>query len=209
MLRLEVPDRVDHWPGQHYVIRLTAEDGYRAQRAYSISSAPGEPLVEFYIERLPNGEVSGYLADIVAPGDELEVRGPIGGWFVWRDATPAVAIGGGSGAAPIAAMLRHAEATGQTGLLGIAVSARTRALLPYAEDFARAGAVIAITRENDVGATRGPGRINASDLQPLIRAGATYFVCGSAAFAGAISALLLDLGVSTAAIRLESFGPSG
>lgn len=208
-IRVDVPDRINHLPGQHYVIRLTAEDGYRAQRSYSISSAPSDPLVEFYVERLPDGEVSGYLADIVEPGDELEVRGPIGGWFVWRDGTPAIAIGGGSGAAPIAAMLRHAAATGQEHLLSIAVSARTRALLPYADDFARAGALIAITREKQAGAIRAPGRINASDLAPLIRADATYFVCGSAAFSATISGLLLELEVMPDAIRMESFGPSG
>ena len=83
-------DRVDHLPGQHYVVRLTAEDGYTAQRSYSVASAPGDPLVELFVERLDDGEVSTYLADVVEPGDELEVRGPIGGWFVWDGETPAL-----------------------------------------------------------------------------------------------------------------------
>ena len=80
-LRLEVPDRVDHLPGQHYVVRLTAEDGYRVQRSYSLASAPEDPQVELFVERLDDGEVSPFLADVVAPGDQLEVRGPIGLWF--------------------------------------------------------------------------------------------------------------------------------
>ena len=83
VLRLEVPDRIDHLPGQHYVIRLTADDGYVAQRSYSLASPPSDPLLEFYIERLDDGEVSTFLADVVEVGDELDVRGPIGGWFVW------------------------------------------------------------------------------------------------------------------------------
>src|SRR4051794_21408573 len=78
LLRLEVPDRIDHLPGQHYVVRLTAEDGYTAQRSYSVSSAPSDPLLELYVERLDDGEVSIYLADVIEPGDELDIRGPIG-----------------------------------------------------------------------------------------------------------------------------------
>ena len=108
VLRLDVADRVEHLPGQHYVIRLTAEDGYTAQRSYSIASAPADPLVELFVERLDDGEVSGFLADVVQAGDQLEVRGPIGGWFVWRGASPAVGVGGGSGVVPLVAMLRHA-----------------------------------------------------------------------------------------------------
>src|SRR5881398_833817 len=111
-LRLDVADRVDHLPGQHYVIRLTAPDGYRAQRSYSIASGPGDPQVEFFVERLDDGEVSTYLADVVTPGDELEVRGPIGGWFVWDGETPALLVAGGFGVVPFIAMLRHARDLG-------------------------------------------------------------------------------------------------
>ena len=102
-------DRVDHLPGQHYVVRLTAEDGYTAQRSYSVASAPADPLVELFIERLDDGEVSTYLADVVEPGDELEVRGPIGGWFVWDGESPALLVAGGYGVVPFVAMLRHAR----------------------------------------------------------------------------------------------------
>ena len=127
-------DRVDHLPGQHYVVRLTAEDGYTAQRSYSVASAPGDPLVELFVERLDDGEVSRYLADVVEPGDELEVRGPIGGWFVWDGETPALLVAGGSGVVPLVAMLRHARALGREDLLRIAVSSRTLAELPYADE---------------------------------------------------------------------------
>ena len=146
-LRLDVADRVDHVPGQHYVVRLTAEDGYTAQRSYSVASAPGDPLVELFVERLDDGEVSTFLADVVEPGDELEVRGPIGGWFVWDGETPALLLAGGYGVVPFIAMLRHAKALGREDLLRIAVSSRTMAELPYAEELLAAGALIVLTRE--------------------------------------------------------------
>ena len=109
------PTACDHVPGQHYVVRLTAEDGYTAQRSYSIASAPGDPLVELFIERLDDGEVSTFLADVVEPGDELEVRGPIGGWFVWDGETPALLLAGGYGVVPFIAMLRHGRGAGPRG----------------------------------------------------------------------------------------------
>jgi ferredoxin-NADP reductase len=207
-LRLAVPDRVDHWPGQHYVVRLTAEDGYTAQRSYSVASAPSDPLVELYVERIADGEVSPYLADILEVGDELEVRGPIGGWFVWTAESPAVGIAGGSGVVPLVAMLRHAGNVGREELLSLGISSRTLVELPYADELAEAGAMIALTREDVVGG-RAAARITLADLEPLIKPDATYFVCGSAAFAEAASMLLLDLGVRTEMIRVERFGPSG
>lgn len=106
-LRLEVAGRVDHLPGQQYVIRLTAPDGYVAQRSYSVASAPADPLVELFVGRLKDGEVSTYLADVVVAGDRLEVRGPIGGWFTWGGDTPLVGVAGGNGVVPFVAMLRH------------------------------------------------------------------------------------------------------
>ena len=151
VLRLEVPDRVDHWPGQHYVIKLSADDGYTAQRSYSVASDPADPLLEFYVERLDDGEVSGFLADVVEPGDELEIRGPIGGWFVWTAGGPVLGIGGGSGVVPIVSVLRHAQRIGRTDLTRFAVAARTHDELPYADEFAAAGATIALSR-------RGPAR---------------------------------------------------
>jgi ferredoxin-NADP reductase len=205
-LRLEVDDPVVHRAGQHYVVRLRADDGYTASRSYSVASAPSDPLVELFVERLDSGEVSGYLADVVQPGDQLEVRGPIGGWFVWDGQAPALALGGGTGVVPLVAMLRHGRDLGHEGLLGIAVSARSLRELPYAAELTAAGAAVALTRED--AATRPAGRLRAGDLQPLLVDGATSYVCGSAGFAEAASSLLVDLGVPVASIRVERFGPT-
>jgi ferredoxin-NADP reductase len=209
ILRLELPDRPVHIPGQHYVVRLTAEDGYTASRSYSIASSPSDPLIELAVERLEEGEVSGYLADVVEPGDELEVRGPIGGWFIWDATTPAVGVGGGTGVVPFVSMLRHAAEVGRTDLLRLAVSARTTVDLPYADELAAAGALVAITRQPALPPARPTGRLAAADLAPLLTPGATYFVCGSAAFAEAATQLLIGIGVGAPAIRVERFGPSG
>jgi ferredoxin-NADP reductase len=208
LLRLEVPDRIDHLPGQHYVVRLTADDGYVAQRSYSLASPPSDPLVELYAARLDEGEVSTFLADVVEPGDELQVRGPIGGWFVWDATRPALAVGGGTGVVPLVAMLRHARELGRADLLRLAVSGRTPADLPYAEELAEAGAVVAYSR------TPGPdgrpaGRLTAQELMSLLRPDDLAFVCGSAAFAEATSSLLVGLGLPASAVRVERFGPTG
>ncbi len=210
VLRLEVPDRVDHLPGQHYVIRLTAPDGYVAQRSYSVVSAPSDELLELFIERLDDGEVSTYLADVVAVGDDLEVRGPIGGWFVWDGGYRALGVAGGSGVAPFIAMQRHAAHIGRPDLLSLVVSARTRADLPYADELEAYGTVMVLTRE-DMPSGRPRGRMMAGDLQPLLRPPGPerYFVCGSASYAEAASMLLVAAGVPAADIRVERFGPSG
>jgi ferredoxin-NADP reductase len=208
MLRLEVADRVDHLPGQHYAIRLTAEDGYVAQRSYSIASAPSDPLVELYIERLEDGEVSTFLADVVQPGDELEIQGPIGGWFVWRADAPALGLAGGSGVVPLVAMLRHARCVGRPKLLHLVVSGRTFAGLPYASELTAAGATIVLTRE-DSAAGRPSGRMTSADIHPLLEPEQTAFICGSNSFAEAASTLLVAEGIATQMIRIERFGPSG
>jgi ferredoxin-NADP reductase len=211
-LRLDVADRVDHLPGQHYAIRLTAPDGYVAQRSYSIASPPSDPLVEFFVERLDDGEVSTYLADVVLPGDELEVQGPIGGWFVWGADHPAIGIAGGSGVVPFVSMLRHAADLGRRELLRLAVSARTLADLPYRDELRDQGALIALTREDAGEGARSRGRLTTHEVGLLVgdgQGGHTCFVCGSAGFAEAASMLLLDNGVPAAQIRVERFGPSG
>lgn len=207
VLRLAVPSRVDHWPGQHYVIRLTAEDGYTAQRSYSVASAPHDPLLEFYIERLDDGEVSSFLADIVEPGDELEIRGPIGGWFVWSGYQPMIGIGGGSGVVPLISMLRHADHIGRPDLISLAVAARTSAELPYGEELRAAGASIALSREAANG--RPAAHLDSATLARLVPPGGPCYVCGSARFTGAMTALLADVGVDVRRIRVETFGPSG
>jgi ferredoxin-NADP reductase len=206
-LRLDVHDRIDHMPGQHYVVRLTAEDGYTAQRSYSVASAPGDPLVELFVARLDDGEVSTHLADVVEPGDELEVRGPIGGWFVWDGETPALLIAGGTGVVPFVAMLRHARDIGRADLLRIAVSSRTMAQLPYAEELVDAGALIVLTREAH--GIRPAGRLTGAELVPLWEPGQTAYVCGSASFAEAASQLLVGMGWPPSGVRVERFGPSG
>jgi ferredoxin-NADP reductase len=206
-LRLDVLDRIDHMAGQHYVVRLTAEDGYTAQRSYSIASAPSDPLVELFIERLDDGEVSTYLADVVEPGDELEVRGPIGGWFVWDGEKPALLVAGGYGVVPFVAMIRHARELGRLDLLRVAVSSRTLAELPYAEELMDAGALVVLTREAH--GIRPAGRLTAEDLLPLWEPGQTGYVCGSASFAEAASQLLVGMGFPPPQVRVERFGPSG
>src|ERR1700712_2419454 len=208
-LSLDVPDRIDHLPGQHYVVRLRADDGYTAQRSYSVASAPHEPGIEVFVEELEDGEVSGFLAGVVAAGDKLEVRGPIGGWFVWRGTSPALAVGGGSGVVPLVSMLRHAGHVGHPELLKLAVSARTCPELPYAAELLAGGATIALTRGSDPGGNRPTGRLAGADLAPLVSDVDTAFVCGSAGFAEAASTLLVGTGGPATSIRVERFGPTG
>jgi ferredoxin-NADP reductase len=207
ILRLDVPDRIDHLPGQHYVIRLTADDGYVAQRSYSLASPPADPLVEFYVERLDDGEVSTFLADVVEVGDELDVRGPIGGWFVWDAAGPALGLAGGSGAVPFVSMLRHAAVLGRGGLLRLAVSARTRMDLPYPDELIAGGALVALTREAAADG-RAAARLAAAEVAPLVLPDGPCFVCGSASFAEAATDLLVGSGVASDRIRVERFGPT-
>jgi ferredoxin-NADP reductase len=208
-LILDVPDRIDHLPGQHYVVRLRADDGYTAQRSYSVASAPHQPGIEVCVDRLPDGEVSGFLADVVRPGDRLEVRGPIGGWFVWRGSSRALAVGGGSGVVPLVSMLRHAEHVGRLDLLRMAVSGRNFEELPYGSELLAGGAIVALTRGRHPAVTRTAGRLAAADVLPLITSDTTAFVCGSAGFAEGASTLLVDAGLSSHAIRVERFGPTG
>lgn len=206
---LDVPDRIDHLPGQHYVVRLRAEDGYTAQRSYSVASAPHESGIELFVERLEDGEVSGFLADVVRVGDQLEVRGPIGGWFVWRGDVPALAVGGGSGVVPLVSMLRHASHIGRLNLLRMAVSARTYQELPYAAELVAGGAIVALTRGSDSSIGRVAERLSAADLLPLIGTDTRAFVCGSAGFSEAVSMLLVGAGLPAAMIRVERFGATG
>ena len=207
LLRFDVPDRIPHLPGQHCVLRLRAEDGYTAQRSYSLLSAPHEPGVELLMERYEDGEVSGFFADVARVGDEIEMRLPIGGFLVWDGATPAVALGGGTGAVPLVSMIRHARHLGVPGLVRAAVSARTAADVPCLEELEAAGALVATTRERR--GPRGFGRLRAEEVAGLAEGAGVAFVCGSTAFSGGATRLLLDAGVDRHAIRIEQFGPSG
>ncbi len=214
--RLALPVWHPHVPGQHYVVRLTAPDGYRAERSYSVASPPEDAgHVELTVERLDEGEVSTHLHDAVEVGDVLQVRGPFGGWFVWRGDTPALLVGGGSGVVPLVAMLRHARAAGRTAPLRLVVSARTRDDLLFAGEYGPETTVV-LTREARDGrprSGRAPGRLRADDLAPAVAElfalpGATAYVCGSAGFAGAAERLLAEVGAPAGALRVERFGPS-
>lgn len=206
IIRLDVADRVEHLPGQHYVVRLTGEDGYRAQRSYSLTSPPSDPLIEMLVERLPDGEVSGYLADELRVGDSIDVRGPVGGWFVWNGTQPALGVGGGSGVAPLVSMLRHARDVGRTDRLRLVVAARTLDDLPYAEELLEAGATPVLSRQ--AFSNRPAGRVGDDDLRPFLDDVQRAYVCGSASFAEAASQRLVSLGVPSATIRVERFGPT-
>lgn len=206
-LRLDVADRVDHLAGQHYVVRLRAEDGYTAQRSYSVASDPADPLLELLVERLPGGEVSGHLYDVVEPGDVLELRGPLGGWFVWPGGPTAVCVGGGTGVVPLVAMARVAARLGVADRLRVVAVARTWEELPYAEELARSGAFLALTRENRGGRVAAPPYPD--ELEPLAAGAERAYVCGSAGFASYAQRLLEDTGVDPAVLRVEQFGETG
>ncbi|RYI97451.1 MAG: oxidoreductase [Actinomycetales bacterium] len=211
-IRFHVEDRVDHLAGQHYVVRLRAPDGYTAQRSYSIASDPADPLLELMVECLPGGEVSGFLHDVAEVGDVLELRGPIGGWFVWEGDVPAVCIAGGSGVVPVVAMTRVARRLGLQDRLKVVVVARTWDELPYAAELQRYGAFVALTRENIPGPD-GSERVAAppyhDELAPYVAGAERAYVCGSVGFASYATRLLEESGVDTDAIRVEQFGESG
>jgi ferredoxin-NADP reductase len=200
--RLSLPNPQPFMAGQHFVVRLTADDGYTAQRSYSVANPPGDgSSIELTIERLEDGEVSTYLHDELAVGDEVEVRGPIGGWFVWDGASPALLIGGGSGVVPLMSMLRLARATGAVAHL--VVSHRTPDDAIYADELVGDDVTVIYTRVRPV------GRMTVDDLRPRLQPEATVFICGSAPFANAATELVMALDVVADRIRIERFGPTG
>ena len=208
-VRLDIDEPLHHRAGQHVVVRLTAPDGYTAQRSYSIASPPDDGTeFDLTIERLEEGEVSPFLHDVVEPGDELEVRGPIGGWFVWDGDSPALLVGGGSGLVPLMAMLRHARRTGTEKLVRLVVSVRSPDDLYYADELPGPETTIIFTRVAPEDATRPVGRLAVADLG-TIHEEATVYVCGSARFADGASMVLLEAGVPAERIRVERFGPTG
>jgi ferredoxin-NADP reductase len=208
--RLALAAPSPHLAGQHYIVRLTAPDGYTAARSYSVASAPeASNEFELTVERLAEGEVSTFLHDDLKVGDEIEVRGPIGGWFVWPGDTPAILVGGGSGIVPLMAMLRLARRSGHPDLAHLLVSVRTPDDLFYADELAGPDTAIVYTRTAPASSPRPAGRLMAGDLAPLIVGDATAYVCGSSGFADAASHLLVGLGVAAERIRVERFGPSG
>ena len=206
-LRMHVDDRQRHWPGQHYLIRLRAPDDYTAQRSYSVASADSDPLVEFLVERLPDGEVSGFLADVAEVGDVLELRGPIGRWFLWDTETPALCLVGGSGVVPAVAMTRAARQVGRPELIRVVAVGRSPEELPYVDELTKAGATIAYTRYET--GIRAAGPPTTEELTPLLAGTELAFVCGSSRFARFAEGLLLACGLSPQAIRVEQFGATG
>jgi ferredoxin-NADP reductase len=217
-LVLDVPDWRAHRAGQHVDIRLTAEDGYQAERSYSLASPPEEqPAVT--VERLDDGEVSPYLVDEVVVGDRFEVRGPIGGYFVWEangPADPLFLVAGGSGVVPLMAMLRHRAATGSTVATKLLYSSRTIEDVIYRDEIDQLGArndgleiVYTLTRAQPPGWTGHAGRVNRELLQevafPPTQNPAVY-VCGPTSFVEAVAGTLVEMGYEARRIRTERFG---
>jgi ferredoxin-NADP reductase len=219
---LKLPNWTPHRAGQHYDVRLTAADGYQAQRSYSIASAPERSeQVDLTVERIEDGEVSTYLHDVLVVGDQIEVRGPIGGYFVWeaRQGGPLLLIAGGSGVVPLMAMLRHRVAAGAKVAARLLYSSRAPEDVIYrAEldqiDAARSGIDIyhTFTRVQPPGWTGYARRIDAAMLgevaEPLGKR-AQVFICGPTLLVESAANALVQIGFSAPQIRTERFGPSG
>jgi ferredoxin-NADP reductase len=198
-----------HLPGQHYDVRLTAPDGYQAQRSYSIASSPlDRGTVELTIDRLDDGEVSPYFHEVVIEGDQVELRGPFASYFVWRGQSPVLLIGGGSGVVPLMAMLRHRRRTMPDLPMRLVYSVRSADEVIYADELGH-DAVLTFTREPPAGWTGHTGRIDAGLIAEAAPASATVFVCGSNGFVEAASRLVLETGVEPTQILTERFGPTG
>ena len=234
-LALEVPGWDGHLPGQHVDVRLTAEDGYQAERGYSIASAPGSerggpgdrrggpPVgwVELTVERLDDGEVSPYLAGELRPGDQLELRGPVGGYFVWEPGRggPLLLVAGGSGVVPLMAMLRHRAATGSQVPARLLYSSRTIEDVIYRDELDRLAAAgdglavtHALTRAQPAGWSGYARRIDAVMLEEVgWRPGERplAYVCGPTRLVEAVAGQLVALGHDPARVRTERFGPTG
>jgi ferredoxin-NADP reductase len=220
-LLLDVPGWPGHLAGQHVDLRLTAEDGYQAQRSYSIASAPEDDHLALTVERLADGEVSPYLVDEVRPGDRIELRGPIGGYFVWQagDGGPVMLIAGGSGIVPLRAMIRHWAAIGSPVPVRLLTSWRSAEDAIFAAELDRlvtAGdgleAVTTLTRSHPPGWDGEVGRVTPDLLarvawpperRPLA------FVCGPTGFVEAVASGLVERGYEPARVRTERFGPTG
>jgi ferredoxin-NADP reductase len=212
---------VDGWPGhragQHVDVRLTAEDGYQAQRSYSIASAPGEARLRLTVERLDDGEVSPYLVDELRPGDRLEVRGPVGGYFVWDPEPGGVVllVGGGSGIVPLMAMARQRDAAGDDVPVRLLYSARSWDDVIYRDelDGLRGDGlevVYTLTRSQPEGWTGYSRRVDTDLLREVAPPDfALAFVCGPTPFVEAVAAGLVELGHDPSRIKTERFGPTG
>jgi ferredoxin-NADP reductase len=215
-LALELPEWDGHRAGQHVDIRLTAEDGYQAQRSYSIASASMQGSLELTIERLDDGEVSPYLTDEARPGDTFELRGPIGGYFVWDpNAGEVLLVGGGSGVVPLMAMARQRALDGDSVPTTLLYSARRWDDVIYRDELstlARDGLEVAytLTREQPEGWSGYARRVDSELLAEVAPAKlGLAFVCGPTPFVETVAGLLVDLGHEPARVKTERFGPTG
>ncbi|MFG1948213.1 ferredoxin reductase [Nonomuraea sp. NPDC048826] len=217
-LVFDVPGWPGHLAGQHVDVRLTAEDGYRAQRSYSIAAPVDGDRVELTVEEVPDGEVSPYLVEVIEPGDRVELRGPVGGWFVWRPENPApvLLVAGGSGIVPLMAMVRERRRTAGRTPFRLLYSLRDPGRRYYADELRRPDPGLDVTylytRSAPENWPRKAGRIVLDDLavggwppdfEPEV------YVCGPTGFVEAAADLLLALGHAPHRIRTERFGPSG
>jgi ferredoxin-NADP reductase len=219
-LRLDVPGWPGHRAGQHVDVRLTAEDGYSAQRSYSIASAPGMDQLELTVVRFDDGEVSPYLTDVAEVGDQFELRGPVGGWFVWDgdDSRPVLLAGGGSGVVPLMAMMRHHAQVGSTAALHLLYSARTLDDVLYRDelralaDGGHRAVTVTLTREESPAWVGSRGRVDATLLDAVAwppRVKPHCYVCGPTPFVEAVSSALVGLGHEPSQVKTERFGPTG
>jgi ferredoxin-NADP reductase len=211
---LDLPDWPGHQAGQHLDVRLTAEDGYAAERSYSIASATGEP-VTITVERLEDGEVSSYLTGELRPGDQMEVRGPIGNWFTWepQDGGPLLLIAGGSGVVPLRAILRHRQRTGSTVPARLLYSSRSLEDVIYRQelDQYRGGAEVryTLTRSQPVGWGGFTGRVDDAMLARIAWPASQRplaFVCGPTPFVEAVAGLLVARQYPDTRVKTERFG---
>ncbi len=217
-IMLEVPQWRGHHAGQHVDVRLTAEDGYQAQRSYSIASSPEDTHLELTVERLDDGEVSPYLVDVLRPGDELELRGPIGGYFVWEasDDAPLLLLAGGSGVVPFRSMLRHRMAAGSAVPLRLLYSSRSLGDVIYRDELQAADDGVdvefVLTREWPADWSGHRGRVDQKLLRQLAwppDQRPAIFICGPNSFVEAMAAGLVQDGHDPRHIKTERFGPTG
>ena len=220
-LVLDMPDWHGHDAGQHVDVRLTADDGYQAQRSYSIASAPEDSRLQITVERLEDGEVSPYLVGEVKVGDKVELRGPIGGYFVWKadTTTPLLLVAGGSGVVPLMAMLRHRSAAGSKVPTRLLYSSRTGDDIIYKEELDRVassgdGVAVAytLTRSQPSGWKGYARRIDSDMVREVAwpkQQSPIAFICGPTSFVESAAGLLVDLGYDPLRIKTERFGATG